>query len=904
MTKGTDPTWDRWPEVDHLFNAALDQDPSERLSYLETSCPDDQELIDAVLKLLQAEQDSQEVFATPGVVAPKDFLDNLASRSESERQIGRYTVIRELGRGGMGTVYLGEYEGDDFKQKVALKVLRRGVDTEDILRRFSNERRILATLSHPNIARLYDGGATDDGQPYLVMEFIDGESITTYCDRKRLTVRERLDLVLDVAAAVQAAHTNLIVHRDLKPSNILVTAEGHVKLLDFGIAKLLDPDEASAHTRTGSYLLTPDHASPEQLRGEPVTTATDVFQLGVLTFQLLTGQRPYRADSGSAAALKQLADRLETPRASAVVIDSEKRDENTQARSTNPAQLSRMLKGDLDTIVGKALNSEPGRRYSSVENFAEDIRRYLGGRTITAQPDTIGYRARKFLSRNPWVAPVIAVAIAAVGIYIATLVRHTHRLEAERNTARIEADRAQEVQRFMVDLFSSADPYLPADKELGREITVIEALDLGAERVQTSLQDRPAVRASILAAIADVYQDLNKVDRSLPLQEEALALQQSMHGSDSRQARDSMGMLARLQDMRGEYEIAGELHQRRLDLAQAADPADDAEIIDAHIRIGRHYLATTRYAEAEPHFQAGVDLAAARDLPWEYVDALRSLADTQRVLGKLEEAEATARIMVPQVIEVRGDGTPAAAYARGTLAHALAVQGKVEEAEVYYEQAIEGLKATLGPEHGDTLATINNLAMMRLRAGDPAGAAELFSRIIDVGEGVMGEGHPKVGRYLQNYGTALSRLGRTDEALVAHERAAVICRETLAMNNSERAQPLLSLSSLYLGQGRATDAEVFSQEALDILAVARPDGGHLTAVAQCLLARSLAAQGRLEEAAPHFERSIDPLLDTDQVPVYRAECLTAAAEFYVKSGDAEQARELRAALGSTDASQG
>ncbi len=895
MTATDDPIWDRWQEIDRLFAASLDLPAAERLAFLELESAGDQDLIDQVSRLLRTEAGSAGRLEAPSVATPTAFIEDLASRSETRQEIGGYTLIRELGRGGMGTVYLAEYEGDEFRKRVALKILRHGVDTEDVLRRFVTERRILASLNHPGIAQLVDGGATEDGQPYLVMEFVDGESITDYCDHHRLTIRERLVLILQVAEAVKTAHTNLIVHRDLKPSNILVTPEGHVKLLDFGIAKLLDADEGADRTKTGHYLLTPDHASPEQLRGDPITTSTDVYQLGVLLFLLLTGQRPYQATGESVARLKELADQREMPRPSTAVASAEDPESAAHTRSTSPKQLHRTLRGDLDTIIGKALSLEPEHRYASVENLAADIRRFLDGRPISARPATLAYRTRKFLRRRAWVVPVAVAALIFLAIYAATLVRYTSQLEDERNTARLEADRAEEVQKFLVDLFSSANPYRPADQDIGREITVIEALDLGVERLQTSLQDQPEVRASILSAIATVLQDLDRLDKALPLSKEALALNQEIYGETSRPARDSMGWLARLHGVRGEYARAGDLHRRRLELAQAAKPIDPAEVADAHIRIGRNYLNTSQTHEAESHFLAAVELAEANDLDRELVDALRSVADSQRSNGKLEEAERNARRTVELTDKVRGESTAAAAFARGTLASTLASLERFDEAEVYFQEAIDLLSRTLGPEHGNTLSTMSNLARMQLHR-DPASAAELAGRAVEIGERTLGESHPAVGRYLQNYSKALELLGRTDEAIAAFERTAQIFRETLPANDFKRATPLLSLSNIHLAQNRPEAAETTAREALDILEVALPEGHVITALANCRLGRSLRAQGKSEEATTYFDRATGPLLESTSFPEYRRECLVAASEFYREQGVTQQAATLEAAL--------
>ena len=896
MTSDRDSLWDRWDEVDRIFAAALDLPASDRTEFVQSACNDDRELLEIVLGLLKAEEDSQGLLEAPGSAASREFMEELAGRGLPDRQIGRYRLVRELGRGGMGTVYLAEYEGDGFRLQAALKVLRRGLDTEDILRRFVTERQILASLSHLNIAQLYDGGSTEDGRPYLVMEYVDGEPITTYCDRRRRTVHQRLELVLEVAEAVRAAHAKLVVHRDLKPSNILVTEDGHVKLLDFGIAKLLDPDEGTDHTRTGLHLLTPDNASPEQLRGEPVTTATDVYQLGVLLSRLLAGDLPYHTPIGTAAGLEATPSRLEVRSPSAIVVTSSNQQEIAAARATQPGQLRRMLTGDLDTIVTKALQAEPERRYASVEKLADDLRRHLEGRTISARPDTRLYRSRTFLRRHRWVAPVTAAIFAFMGIYVGTLVHHNEQLDAEKNAATLEAERAQEVQRFLVDLFGSADPYTPADPNLGQRITVTEALDVGAERLETSLADRPAVRATILASISDVYQDLGALDRALALREEALALQKSLYGPTSRDARDSLGSLAIIQNELGELETAGELYHERLAFAEAAEPVDIAEVADARIRLGRHLSGVSRADEAEALFRAVIAEAENPQLPpMALAEATRSLADLQRGFGRLEESEENARRAVAMVDDAAGELSAAAAIARGTLAQTLGEQGRIAEADAYFQEAIEGLERTLGADHGHRLATMGNLAVLRLNAGNLAGAEKLLAQIVDVAERVHGELHPALAGYLQNHATVLVRLERIDEARVTYERVAGIYRETLATDNYARALPLLSLAGIHLTQNRPGEAEFTAREALEILNTALPEGHFITAVAECRMGRSLEKQGRHQEAEPFYERSITPLLATDKVPDYRQECLAAASTFYASRGRSDRATELAAA---------
>jgi serine/threonine-protein kinase len=796
----------------------------------------------------------------------------------------------------MGTVYLAEQDGEDFRRDVAIKILRRGVDTDDVLRRFVTERRILAALTHPNIARLYDGGATPDGRPYLVMERVDGVPITAYADAHHVSIRRRLVLMLEVADAVRAAHSALVVHRDLKPSNILVTPDGHVKLLDFGIAKLLDSDDAADHTETGLYILTPDHASPEQLRGEPITTSTDVYQLGVLLYRLLSGASPFGEKRPKARMDAELAARLDIPRLSAVAAGSGDQAVVAAARGTTPAQLRRALSGDLDRIAGKALHPDVSHRYSSVEELSRDVRRFLDGHTVSARPDTFAYRARTYARRHPWVVPAFAVAVAFLAIYLGTLVRHTSALEIERNAARLEAERALEVQQFMVGLFDSANPYLPTPNGAGRGITVAEAMDVGTERLRTSLVDRPVVRAAVLAAISGTYQALGLYDRALPVRNEVVELQVALFGAGSREHRDSLKALANIHGQLGHESLA--LLQHRLSLALAASPVDAQEVADARLHIGRDSLTIGGADDAREQFEmilASSPPGTAATV--EVAEATRALADLQRIEQRFEESERTARRAVALIDEVAGPDSIAAGFALGSLAHSLGLLDRGDEAETYFLQAIERLEGPLGSDHKHVLDTKRNLAAIRTLTGNLDGAIPLLRELVESGERIHGGlDSPQLSTSLQNLGAALLRAERLDEARAVLERAAAINRASLAENNYLRVLPLVSLTSIHLTERRPAAAEAAAREALTTLSAALPEGHYITAVADCRLARALVAQGRAGEAAAHFERATPPLLETRSVPEYRRECLGAAAEFHGMRGNVAAAARLRAAI--------
>jgi eukaryotic-like serine/threonine-protein kinase len=389
---------EHWEQVKKIFAGALDS--PDREAYLDATCSGNPTLRRYADQLLRAHS------LEPGLLERRFIPDEDPEHPPADaligRRVGAYVIARKIGQGGMGAVYLAERD-DDFTQQVALKLIRPGLQSAELVSRFRTERQILANLQHAGIARLLDGGVTDDGHPYLVMEYVDGVPITTFCDENRLPISERLRLFGEVCAAVQFAHRNLVVHRDLKPSNILVTGSGDVKLLDFGIAKLLDPssgDRSIAWTRAEMRLLTPEYAAPEQVRGETITTATDVYSLGVLLYELLTGRRPFRLSEQVAAEVERLiCEETPVPPSTAVaafetVVHPGGRselltlDRVSEARCTHPVRLRRVLRGDLDNVVMMALRKESERRYASAERFAEDIERYLSGRPIIARKDT------------------------------------------------------------------------------------------------------------------------------------------------------------------------------------------------------------------------------------------------------------------------------------------------------------------------------------------------------------------------------------------------------------------------------------------------------------------------------------------------------------------------------------
>lgn len=617
-------------------------------------------------------------------------------------------------------------------------MLRPGLDTDEILHRLRQERQILAGLEHPNIARLLDAALTDDGLPAIVMEYVEGVPIDRYVSEHELSIADRLELFRTICSAVGAAHRSLIVHRDLKPSNVLVTAEGVPKLLDFGIAKPLDPSsfpQTVVPTELSWRPMTPDYASPEQVRGGAITTASDVYSLGVLLYLLLTGERPYRVDPGRPAEMERLICEVEPPRPSA------------QA----PEKLRRQLLGDLDTLVSKAMAKEPTRRYSTVDRLSEDVRRHLQGRPILARPPTLRYRAGKFIRRHR-----AGVAMASTSLFlllaggVATAWQaHVARLEGVR--AEAERERAEQVSGFLEELFQVAD----RSTVQGEAITARELLDRGAERLSAGLDDQPEVRARLLDTVGFSYQGLGFYDEAKRFLEEALRLRRESLGPFDLEVAESLDHLAGLQQARGEF-AAAEAHAREA------------------LGIRRQILGPKDRLVSE---------------------SLNNLAEALRARGELEAAEPLLREALEMKLELLGEEHPSVAVGLNNLAGVHAARGDYSAAEPLFARALELRRRLLGPEAPAVAESLNNLGLVRFRQGDYAGAEEVLREALELRRRLHGGKHPAVARSQGNLAAAL--LARGD-----HRAAEPLLREALEIKRQFLAEghPSLVVSVLALGQ--------------------------------------------------------------------------------------------------------
>ena len=858
----SDEEMKRWQQVTELFRAALELPPPQRAAFLDERCAADPALRPDVESLLAADEGSGDTLEA-AVEAEAASLGDERGSSLTGRRIGPYQLFGELGHGGMGSVYLAARVDDQFRRQVAIKLIKPGMDSEGILRRFRNERQILAGLDHPNVARLYDGGTTREGLPYFVMEYIEGEPIDRYCDGQKLTIGERLELFCTVCSAVHSAHQNLVVHRDLKPGNILVTAEGEPKLLDFGIAKLLNPELAGQTVSpTGvdfKLPMTPAYASPEQLRGGPITTASDVYSLGVLLYELLAGHGPYRLERLAPQELERVVCDTQPEKPSTAVgrleetRDGERLTPETvsELRGSRPEGLRRRLRGDLDNIVLMAMRKESQRRYASARQLADDIQRHLNGQPVIARPSTFGYRAGKFVRRNKLaVAFVALLMVFAVGMTVQSI-----RADRQRAIAEEERARAEEVTRFLVELFQVSDP----SEARGRMVTARELLDKAAGRIGRELGGQPETQATLMHSMGSAFLGLGLYADAEPLIDRALSNRQQLHRGDHPGVAESLHAKGVVLWATDKPQDAAERFRAALQMRVRLHDGEEEHLDVAE---SQHELATALFNAGDQEGSERLLRAALatrlRWLPPDHPDVAWTrtrLAEAVKARGDLEGAEELLR----QVLETGPAGDHVVrAKALDLLGELLVNRGDEQGAEELLREALEMRLRLFGRDHPSVAESHNGLALMFLSQGRYAAAEESFRealRIIKLVYSAQGEEHWLVALTMHNLARSLYFQGD-------YEGAEPLYREALplfARRRSERpvyvAMCQKNLAASLIERGDFVEAETLAREALEIYRVAAPEDPGPIAAAESTLGAALAGLGRYEEAEPLLEGS-------------------------------------------------
>ena len=802
---------------------------ADRGPFLDRACGADAGLRAEVESLLAADEKADGFLSRPALTAPPP--ESLAGT-----RLGDYRLEEKIGEGGMSTVYRAVRADDAYRQTVALKILGYGADRSDLQHRFRAERQILASLDHPGIARLLDGGTTPDGRPYLVMEHIEGAALDRYCEEQRLGVDARIDLFREVCAAVQYAHQNLVVHRDLKPSNILVTRSGVPRLLDFGIAKLLEDGTRSGAdpTLTGQRLMTPQYASPEQVQGGPITTATDVYSLGVILYQLLTGRLPYQLTTTTADALQR-----------AVVEQDPQR---PSASTEGPRQHRRKLEGDLDNIVLTALRKEPQRRYATVALLSEDLRRYRANLPVTARPATVGYRARKFVERHKAGVAAASFALAVILGLAGTMTVQAMRLARQRDEIAAERDKARKLTHFVEQVFAGSDP----GETKGETLTAREVLDQGAARTMAELKDQPETQSALALVIGRTYERLGLTDRARPLLEQSLSQRRALHGGRHVDVAESLLALGTLDQDHGAFAAAEGRQREALAILRALLGPDHARVGDALHDLSSTLIALARYPEAETAVREALAIhrKAQGDGGVGVANDLSNLGSVLRRMGRLAEAEASHREALAVGRKVFGPVHPSLTRQINNLAVAVYDRGDLAQAEALAREALGITRKLHGERHPDIALQLSNLGSILIARGDYDAAVATAREALDMRRALFGPEHEQVAMSLGSLGDALEKSGDRAAARPLHEEALRIARKVMGPEHPRVASELTRLAEIALADGDLAKAESQARDGLRIrekaLRPGHPDIG--TSLVTLGAIRSAVAPGAEGEA--------------------------------------------------------
>ncbi len=891
-----------------LFERALDLPAPERRSFVERECVDDPELARDVLQLLDEDADPVDALVERIVPISRSVL--IEPTLQPGQRVGAYRLQGEIGSGGMGTVFRAERVDGEFQQRVAIKLIR-GFPTRDALDRFKRERELLSQLTHPHIARLLDGGSTEAGQPWLAMEYIEGETLSVWLEREHPDLARRLRVFRLICSAVQHAHQHLVIHRDIKPGNILVRSGDDPVLLDFGISKLLDNSNAARAT-TAMQPMTPAYASPEQLAGRPTSSASDIFALGLLLYELLAG-RPLR-DSSVAINSQQSPTRPS---------DAAKRAPQDWLRLAG-----NRIRGDLDWITLKALRSEPERRYSSAAALSDDIARFESGRVVEAAPERLSYVLGKWLQRHPVASFATALALIAAMLFSWQLkLQRDRALLAERNAV-AEADAANEVTQFLLGLFGGADPQFAR----GRDVSAREMLERGTRELDSKLLDRPLLRARMLLAIGIIYTSLGQPEPSRKALTEAVQLFDGAPPADPLQLARALNELGRLENSLQQHRAAALLMERSLQLREPLLPAQHPDIGHSCSSLGVAYQGLRRFDEAEANFQRALSifeqagpeyqgsvasqlhnfglLARERrqfDAARGYyrralaikqqlygnqhpltLNTLEGLASNASIEGDFEEAEHWLQQSHQLRLQISGPVSVDAARSFNELANIDQDRGRLVEAERHYRASIAIDEQLKNAETMSAASTLNNLATLLEDRGDPAAAEVLQRRSLTIRIQVQGAAHDSVHRARHNLARQLFAQGRVDEAATEFAQALAGRREAMGEDHPETRDSVLFVALVEQALHPKADIEPI-KAALEQLRTARaridvPVLRGMRALIDVLppAERAAALGGVLESAIPVY----------GQTHPFVAELRLRSAEHWLETGDRQRALQM------------
>ncbi len=847
---------EQWNKIKKIFHKALTLESKDRASFVREKTSGDKMLFQMIMTMLETENEKNSGITQVISSSMKQFLqDNFGVQSGDKIDVYQLETI--LGEGGMGTVFKARRVDAEFDIEVAIKVIHREQINSETLQRFQSERQILANLNHPNIARLIDGGTTDNGLPYLVMEYIEGEPIIDYCKSRKLNLKQRLGLFLQICEAVNYAHQNLIVHRDIKPANIMVTRDGNIKLLDFGVAKILNPHEYSksvADTHIEMRILTLENAAPEQVLGEKITTRTDVYALGTLLYQLLTEEKIFNLEEQHRRTFEKAICEQVPEKPSTIISHT-----NSLVAVKVPERslvtlktIQKILKGDLDNIILKSLQKKPERRYQSVEQFSDDIKRYLNHYPVKAQPEKFSYRAKKYIRRHQAGVVFAGVLLSSLLIFIVILSIKNSAILQQKKMAELEAARANEIADFMVDIFSSSDP----NENAGKEKTSLEMLQEGKSKIN-QVKD-PQLKAKLLETLALVYQKLGQYpqarklineaidirkkqvitsdtvwarsyyrlgeidfeignfDRAIKTFKKSLAYYKSSGLDDEYEKNSPNIILAAIYSYQGKYLQAVELDKNNLRIALTKYSPNSVEIGEAYTNLGAEFRHLSLFERSEKFLRLGLQsrLQARGEISLDTAHSYNQLASTLDYQEKYQQALEMALNGLSIRQKIYKNGHVEIAASLGNVAKMYTRLKKLDKAIRYKLEAVNMLKKVVGIKHYYVVGSLSSLGLMYLDNHQFTLSEAAFNESIDISQSMDDSDSPRIAYPLTGMGKLMLKTNQLERALTYLRQAFAIRTEKLPPGHRLTVTTAAFLGEAYLRKGDKTQARQYLEQAL------------------------------------------------------------------------------------------